>query len=260
MLIKAGFPLIDDNNSLSYYKIDPFSLTVERTSETNISSIKCLNTLFKHSSRVHLDFSTPHKMTILNAVVKKQHYQHLQILLENFLDVEMTRDEHWPELLISVLSQSHGRNNSREMAKLLIKTNCCDYFTKETYPSPLTLAIVYHPSLVRTFLECGVPIWGTCRRVSPDKIPPWLKEIKFRKLYTMLKEADFSDTILAEEHLDDETLQTFTFCAVHQREHSGSLLFHCRKTIRRRLVYCSRTNVEKLDLPRCLREYILIIN
>ena len=153
------------------------------------------------------------------------------------------------------------------MAKLLIQANCYDKTggdgnatEKEAivtkYPTPLTMAIVRHPTLVKTMLECGIPIYGHRRKIKACDILPNLKEAKSRRLYELLTNAQFSDVTLAQERLDAETLRTFMTYAAHERDHTTSLLFQCRKTIRNRLVYCSKMNVEKLRLPKCLTDYL----
>ena len=129
-------------------------------------------------------------------------------------------------MLMDVLSQVYGKNNSREMAKLLIQANCYDKATgcdgnamgtKATkYPTPLTLVIVHHPTLVRTMLECGVPIYGQTRKIKACDVMLSLREAKSRRLYALLADAQFSDVILAQERLDDETLRIFMMYVTHE--------------------------------------------
>ena len=267
MLIQTGFPTMTIPMTMaSCCRIDPFILTSERTVEPNCCSTKCLRVLFQHTPNLSAVFTTEQTMSLLKVAVKKQQVHHLQILLENLLTSQLLGNGRGYDLLMDVLSQVYGKNNSREMAKLLIQANCydkatgCDgnaMATKATkYPTPLTLAIVRHPTLVRTMLECGVPIYGQTRKIKACDVMPSLREAKSRRLYALLADAQFSDVILAQERLDDETLRIFMTYVTHERDHTTSLLFQCRKTIRNRLVYCSQINVEKLRLPKCLTDHL----
>ena len=65
-------------------------------------------------------------MSLLKVAVKKQQVHHLQILLENLLTSQLLGNGRGYDLLMDVLSQVYGKNNSREMAKLLIQANCYD--------------------------------------------------------------------------------------------------------------------------------------
>ena len=268
MLIQTGFPTMTIPMTMaSCCRIDPFILTSERTVEPNCCSTKCLRVLFQHTPDLSAVFTTEQKISLLKVAIKKQQVHHLQILLENLLTLQLLDNGRGYGLLMDVLSQVYGKNNSREMAKLLIQANCYDKtgvhgngaenetnFTK--YPTPLTMAIVRHPTLVRTMLECGIPIYGQTRKIKACDIMPNLKEAKSRRLYEILSNAQFSDVTLAQKRLDAETLRIFMTYAAHEREHTTSLLFQCRKTIRNRLVYCSKMKVEKLRLPKCLTDYL----
>ena len=238
-LINRGFPVFPVT---SYsHGVDPFSLTLEKSVEANTSGANCLRVLFQSiTPSVGNFFTNEHKMSLLKTAIKKQHVTNLRILLDNILTThELLSNGEGYELLMDVLSQSYGKNNCREMAKLLVKANC--YYKKgfysnnkvvtmETkthlkYPTPLTLTILNHPALVETLLECGVPIYGQNRKIKAEDAIPRLKDAKSRRLYAALKDAQFSDVILAKQRLDAETLKIFTTYAAHEKEHISSLMF-----------------------------------
>ncbi len=255
LLLSAGF----SQCIATSLQTEPVVLAVERDLNSSVASHQCLELLFKYGLDIQAHPQAPElNYLLMRTTVQKHQVRHLETLLDNGL-----KSDEAGLLLMYTLCQKIAMERNQQIAHLLIQANACEVYAtgiNSQYPTPLSVAIIQHPSLVMPLLECGIPVCSYTGKTTKDRLEPsWFKQARFRLLRNALQASDFCDIKLAKAFLEKgNLLEQFLMYIENIREIQMSLSFKCRKVIRKSLGYCNEERLRQLGIPQRLVKYILL--